>query len=199
MAVQWDHVLSSDSYRICLKFVDNVWFVACEGTVGPLQWFEDFDAVMEDVPGIGSVSSGFNVGLPGVAEQLLQIVQRLPWVACGHSRGAAQATLLTGYGVRAGHPPLYRVVFGEPRSCDVTAAKLIGTVPSVSFCNQDGGIVDPVTLVPQYLPPLFPYFRVAPITYLNCTPSADDPWPMPVALHWQPLYQRALDDNPPSA
>src|SRR5208337_4475506 len=147
-AVQWDHVLSSDSYRICLKLVDNVWLVAFEGTVGPLQWAEDFDAIMEDVPGIGSVSGGFNIGLEEAWANVRGILGSSPWVSCGHSRGAAQATLMTGYGIRAGHPPLYRVVFGEPRSCDATAAKLIETIPSLSFCNEWAGDFDPVTEVP---------------------------------------------------
>ena len=148
---------------------------------------------MEDVPGIGRVSGGFNIGLEEAWANIRGILSSCPWVSCGHSRGAAQATLMTGYGIRSGHPPLYRVVFGEPKSCDEQAAKLIGTVRGFSFCNEWAGDIDPITGVPAYIFPLFPYIRVTPVTILNAEPSPTNPWldyPDHAALHYMPDYQR---------
>ena len=173
-----------------------MWFAAHEGTASPLQWAEDFDAVMVDVPRLGSVSQGFEVGLEEAWGEIASIIGNSPWVSCGHSRGAAQATLMTGHGVCAGHPPLYRVVFGEPPSCDQEAAKIIGSVPSYSFCNEWAGDMDPIVLVPAYIPPLFPYARVEKLTKLHAAPSPGNPWldyPANGALHYMPDYQRNVE------
>jgi Lipase (class 3) len=151
---------------------------------------------MEDVPGIGRVSRGFNVGLEEAWGRLKQIVRQEPWVVCGHSRGAAQATLLAVYGAAAGQPPAYRIVFGEPPSCDAQAGGFLKSVRSVSFCNGWNGDHDPVVDVPAYIPPLFTYQRVTPLTYLCGAPSANNPWinyPGPVCLHYMPDYQRNVE------
>ncbi len=185
--IKWDHVLSSPAYRVCLKLIDGIYWAAFEGTASPLQWFLDFDAIMEDADGLGSVSQGFNIGLPALWPQLSKIIGQLPWISCGHSRGAAQCTLVTGHAILAGKPPLFRVCFGEPLSCDAPAAKIIGTVPSQSFCNEWNGHVDPIVQVP---PPIV-YARVKALTKLRGAPSKGNPWldyPDHGCLHFMPDY-----------
>jgi hypothetical protein len=175
--------------------INGVWRAAFEGTDSTLQWIEDFDAIMEEVPGFGGVSQGFNIGLPNAWRQMYEIIGQLPWVASGHSRGAAQCTLMTGHAILAGHPPRFRCVFGEPLSGDARAAKIIGTVPSFSFCRKWQGAEDPIVRKVADVLSLAGYVRVSPLIELDGAPSADNPWldyPEHGALHYCPDYERTL-------
>jgi len=192
--VTWDHVLETESYRICLKLINGVWRANFEGTDSTLQWIEDFDAIMEEVPGLGGVSQGFNIGLPDAWRQMAAIIGPLPWTAEGHSRGAAQCTLMTGHAILAGHPPRSRYVFGEPLSTDARAAKIIGTVPSLSFCRRWQGAEDPIVRKVADVLSLVGYVRVKPLTYLDGPPSPGNPWLDYLDsgfLHWMPDYEQA--------
>ena len=191
--VQWDHEIASDSYRICLKRANGVWYAAHEGTFSVFQWLEDLDAIKENEWGIGEVNQGMNAGLDRAYVELSATIGGDPWVACGHSRGAAQCTLTAARGIHGGHPPLFRVAFGEPLSTCGDASRLVAEVPSFSFCNAWKGNRDPVVSIAEGLLSAVGYTRVNQLTILDAAPSAQNPWldyPDDGALHWMPDYER---------
>jgi len=191
--VEWDREIVSPSYRVCLKLMDGVWFAAHEGTVSAFQWLEDLDVIKEAVSGIGEVSQGMNAGLDEAYAGLSSVIGGAPWVSTGHSRGAAQCTLTAARGARAGHPPLFRIAFGEPLSTCDGASRFVDTVPSFSFCNAWKGNRDPIVSIAEDVLSAFDYTRVKQLTILDAAPSEQNPWldyPDDGALHWMPDYER---------
>ena len=167
--------------------------MVCAGTEDDEQWLLNIEAWMDAVRGLGCVHKGFNDGLEDLWPKIEAKIGDAPFILTGHSRGAAQATILTGYALRSGKRPAFRVVFGEPLSGDGEFARRVAEVPSVSFCAIDGDEFDPVVSVPVDIPGILPYKRAAPVIGLHVSPSKTNPWPMPLSLHWIVDYQSALE------
>lgn len=146
----------------------------------------------------GRVHKGFAAGLPGLVTQIFAIVGDDPFVMVGHSRGAAQATISTGLALALGKKAARRVVFGEPRSGDAAFCQFVAAIPSASYCNVDAAWLefDPITLLPPDAPPLLPYARVEPLTYIRAAVSQGNPWKGlgPLALHFMPDCADALSN-----
>ena len=190
-AVLFDHILQGpgDTY-IALKRVDDVWFVIHRGSVTAMDWLNNIDAIQTYVAQIGYAHKGFLFGMEENWCRIKEIIGDLSFVIAGHSRGAGEATIMTGFAVRSGRHPLRRIVMGEPRSCDDDFAKIISVIPSSSFCNVNNGSHDPVVSVPVSIPEIFDYTRVSPLVKLHAKPSAKNPWLDlgPIALHWAVDY-----------
>ena len=144
---------------------------------------------------LGYAHQGFLFGLEDNWARIKAIIGDDPFVIAGHSRGAGEATLMTGLAVRSGKYPLKRIVFGEPRSCDANFAKIISVVPSSSYCNDDASEIDPVVEVPLDIPLVAPYARVKPLTKLRFVAGQNNPWMSlgRIRCHYMPSYLASLE------
>ena len=164
------------------QYVDVVWgakktefstVIVLRGSVTLPDWLDDFTAIADPFAhdGLGPVHPGFYKGMDGVWQQIKSSTsgQR---IVVGHSLGAARAAILTGLMVLDGQPPIYRCVWGEPKSTFAQGAVIIGKVLAKSYRNGDMRVHDPVTDVPLSFPPM-EYQRASVITDISVTPTDD--------------------------
>ena len=152
--VTWDYRQDGETadYAFAVKVLGSITVVVSRGSEDPLDWIHDFEALPvtpSTAPEFGPVHIGFNVGARDAATRVLDSAPyRKTIVVTGHSLGAAHADELTGYLIKAGFPPLARVVFGEPKPGYQQFADYIKAVPSRAYRNGAGLLGDPVTSVP---------------------------------------------------
>jgi lysozyme family protein len=190
-AEAWDHFDAGDDDGVCwaLKRVDGTDYVVMRGSTTLHDWLDDLRFFPEDVPGLGPVHSGFNCGLLRTWHEIaLKVGPK--FVLCGHSLGAARASILTGYAVRDGQAPIARVVFGEPRPGYRQLADLISAVPGRSYCNGNAFEHDLITAVPFRVWPELYVHPTQPISVCKEPPITDD-WFL-FRWHHMQLYSEAL-------
>lgn len=172
----WDHwdAGADDGIVWGAKEVGLTWFVALRGSVTLQDWIDDAEALALWCPALSAhVHPGFNWAIDKVWGKVKAIVGSDPWVACGHSLGAARADNLTAYAIRDGAGPMARVVYGEPRPGFTDFCNLVATVPGASFINMNGDGRDRVPAVPIKFPDE-PYERPSPLMPLIVTPPPFD-------------------------
>lgn len=170
--------------------IDGLWYWCFRGSVTAQDWFDDFEAAaVYDTILHAHVHPGFNRGVMRAWDRVKSIVDG-PWVACGHSLGAARADNAAAYAVLEKRAPTRRVVFGEPKPGFADFASLVAQAPGASYRNknQQGHDVVPDVpvrlLVERYQAPS-PLVDVAPV-------PAPGGGLDPFAYHHMPLYLGAL-------
>jgi hypothetical protein len=178
---------------IGLKEIHDILYVVSRGSTITQNFIDDVRAWMHYVPNIGRLHSGFYASVSEVWPLLISSING-PWVACGHSLGAGETTICTALAIKANKPPLYRVVFGEPRSGDYELTATLKDVPTLSYCNCSNDLtdIDQVTKEPPYVPYLAPYEHASTLISINNDPGPNDPWPGDIRLHHIQLYQQVL-------
>lgn len=189
-AFAWDDVLEPEADGgICLGIVAiaGVRYVVDRGSVTPQDWWRDFESefwhTMTGFEALGPVALGFSKAMPELFRTKLRPIIEAPWVAVGHSLGAARAQLGAGMGAVLECPPLRCVAFGPPRVGMGTFTAAVAGVPFALYRNRS----DPVAMVPTDPP----FSRAAPLIALDAAPAPDDSWG-PLADHHIELYVEGL-------
>lgn len=188
-----------DAAQICwatVRLGGLLWCVL-RGSVTRSDWRHDFAALPDPFlhDQLGLIHPGFYAGLPDVRDKLLSLAKpNEPIAVTGHSLGAGRAALLGGLLALAGHPPAYRVCFGEPRSGLDKLAQILVTVPTHSLQNVGAdAATDPlahdlVCDVPGWLR------HPNPIVPQVVTPTANDPWGL-FQFHHMALYCQGVGNG----
>lgn len=193
----WYHVdtgISDDGVYWGCKRLGDTMVVVNRGTVSLEDFSRDIDALSFNDPQLGTVHAGFFRGMRRQWQELRALLGDLPWIAAGHSLGAARACLLAGLGAANGRPPVRYVRFGEPRPGMQQLQTMLAQVPGISYQTMTAGAGhDLVPDVPFFLPPLYPYVHPQPLTALAVQPAPppDDPWG-PYRYHHVQNYMRGL-------
>lgn len=183
LPVEWDWWTGPDAEVVWgKKKVNGVTVVVFRGSITPMDWIRDFEAIGMLHGKLGMVHEGFLQGMEPVWESLKS--DDSPILVIGHSLGAARAAILTGLMCADGRSPIERVCWGEPSSGWITLADLIKHVPTRSFRNGNNKVHDPVTDVP-------------PLPYIHATPLIDVCAPpisslIPSEWHHMDLYALAM-------
>ncbi len=145
----------------------------------------------------GPVHPGFEVGMErafmDVISKCWPTAQYRSTIIAGHSLGAGRTAILTALLTEWGHPPLARVVFGEPKPGFQKLADYIKGVPARSYRNASGGQYDLVTSVPISFPPE-EYVHPGPLIDVCAPPPDGDSWGV-FAFHHLGLYIQALRES----
>jgi Lipase (class 3) len=173
-----------------IRVVDGVAVAVFRGSETRLDWLLDFSAWPWWSWWLGWVHWGFCAGTRRAARELLAFAAGRPVVVCGHSLGAAHATLVAAWCIVLGSVPAARICWGEPRSGFGRVRGILGAVPaSRSYRNEASGIADIVTEVPLRLRWVLRYAHATPLIRVSNPPpewSGD-----PAALHNFLLYEAA--------
>lgn len=149
----WDFFDDGSDDGICWGVikVDGLQHICFRGSVTAPDWFDDFEAIAVFDPVLQAyVHPGFNRGI-WRAWQKAKTMLDGPWVAEGHSLGAARADNMTAYAVLDNNPPVKCVVFGEPKPGFADFAALVAKAPRASYRNMDAVGHDIVPDVPVRL------------------------------------------------
>jgi hypothetical protein len=199
--VAWEHLDLGDVDGVAwgLIRVDGVTIVVFRGSTTGLDWLLNFDCLANPFhhADIGPTSFGFLSGIENMLRELLAMLgadERV--IVAGHSRGAAQADILTGLLVLAGRPPIARVVFGEPRPGFAQLAGIVAGVPGRSYLNGDENGHDRIHDVPFCLPPTLLYVHPTEPVRISAPPSPNDPWGPLFGYHHIWLYASATPAKP---
>jgi hypothetical protein len=190
----WDDILEPQADEgICLgiKLIDGIRYVVDRGSETPQDWWRDFKSeLFHTMPGfeeLGDVALGFSEGMPDLFRNKLRPIIEQPWVAVGHSLGAARAQLSAGMGTVLGCPPLRCVGFGPPRVGMGDFTKAVTGIPFALYRNCAPPVPDPVAIVPTDPP----FGRAAALIEFEEPPLPDDPWG-PLSDHHIELYVAGL-------
>lgn len=191
--VKWDYLSTSGDgvYYGITKFEGYTGLVF-RGSTTLDDWMEDLEALANpfDQGKLGPVHPGFFEGIEAVVEKVLQRVPASTLVVCGHSLGAARATLATALMAAHGAAPAHRVVFGEPYAGFEQAAAFANIPNSRSYRNSKGAYHDLVCDVPfSFWPELYTK-PTRPIDVCR-VPDPEDNWGL-FAWHHMPYYLEAL-------
>lgn len=203
-AVVWLY-RSPDGAPCCIGVirVGRLLIVVARGSVTETDWVHDAmvrASSPSSHPLWGGIHSGFLEGVDeawATIQTLLQPGDLL--VIAGHSLGAAHAVLIAAEAVQAGVPPVLTVCWGEPSSGFQKLADYLVRVPGVSYQNGDKphADIDPVTIVPFYLPPLMPYTHRLTRTPVTALPTGGLMSELGLfAWHHFPLYWSVTPPTP---
>ncbi len=125
--------------------------IAFRGSASTLDWINDGRAFPVEDPELGYCHAGFLSGVRRLMAETdivghivsLRAAGTPVWLT-GHSKGAAEATLLAGFLTAWGNPPAGLVTFGSPRAGSARLAKLLDPVPTWRYVSRG----DPVPKVP---------------------------------------------------
>jgi hypothetical protein len=189
----WDHLddgSDGDGVYWATKRLGPMTVVVFRGSVTAEDFARDAAAPYWIDRDLGPVHLGFLQGMKDVWEEL-QPILALPWIAAGHSLGAARALILAGLASRVEMAPASVVVFGEPRPGFQRLADILKAVPIRSYRNMDADGHDLVTDVPYHLPPVWPY--VHPRALIDVSEHPSDPSDHgPFRYHHMGLYLAAV-------
>jgi Lipase (class 3) len=189
----WDHWDNGHDDGVVwgAKKVDGVWYIALRGSVILSDWIHDAEAVAIYCSALNAhVHPGFNWGMEKVYGEVSMIVGTDYWISCGHSLGAARADNLTAYAIKSGHPPIARVVCGEPKPGFKDFCDIVSQVDGVSFINRDATGHDLVPDVPLKLE-IAPYSRPSALLPLDVTPPPFDGIDL-FRFHHMTIYDPAI-------
>lgn len=195
--IAWDHYDdgADDGVVWALKKVEGVWILVFRGSVTIPDWLRDVEAIaVWNADLRAHVHPGFNANVKKALQEAFAIIGQDPWIATGHSLGAARADNATAYGIVLGHAPLACIVFGEPKPGFADFAALVNRVPRRSYQNRDDKGHDivpdvPVTfLVEPYVHPSEPIAVSAPPPDYDGFDEAE--------YHHMPLYLQATPATP---
>lgn len=191
----FDNIIDGpEDVYIGLKLVGQIWYLTVRGSVTVEDWLHNLDAISVEVADLGRIHAGFYAGLEVAWKKVKVIIGNAPLILAGHSRGAGQATILTGLAIRDGLKPLARYAFGEPRSGCGKLARLLAGTPGKSYRNGNAKQTswDPVTDVPFDIPLIEPYQHVMALTHISMPPPPNDPWPGDLCYHHMQLYEEFI-------
>lgn len=145
--------------------IDGVRVVAFPGSQTRIDWLRDLNAQPFDHPELGMIHAGMWEGMDDFFAAIKDdLVGELVFV--GHSLGCARAAYLAGLCSVAGIPVSKLFLFAPPRcSFDVLPMMLSGLVEAY----RNG--VDPVPMVPFFLPPLEDWHPIGSYTQIFVTPQ----------------------------
>jgi hypothetical protein len=126
--VDWSVLeLPPDGIAFGIKDFGPAMALIFRGSVTLTDWLRDAEVVADPFmhDDLGPVHPGFFEGLPELWARLSPTLTTKPCIVAGHSLGAGRASLFTGLMVLDGHPPIWRLCFGEPRPAFPQAASII--------------------------------------------------------------------------
>jgi hypothetical protein len=188
-AGNWDQIeLPADGIAFGVKDLGPVIALIFRGTTSLNDFVHDGECVADPLEhdGLGPVHPGFFEGLPELWMRLQNKLTTKPCVVAGHSLGAARASLFTGLMILAGHPPVRRLCFGEPRPGFPQSANIIAEVRARSFCNGNGRAHDLVTDVP-FTTWVEDYVHATPLIPISAAPSEADVEQY-LIFAWHPMH-----------
>jgi hypothetical protein len=90
------HIYTSGDTVCGTRLFDGIFYIVCQGTSNTEGWLADFDCSIYDHPILGGLHTGFWDNLPDlIPKLLLDIPLNTPVICTGHSKGAAEAALLS--------------------------------------------------------------------------------------------------------
>ena len=184
---EFDYVGDVHGIEYGMKDCGDCEVVALRGSVTPEDWMRDAAAVPFPHSGLGDVHAGFLIGMD---DMLKEISTAKPLLICGHSLGAARASILTGLALLNGLPVVRRVCFGEPNAGMEELSEVVNKAPGVSYRNTEGWQVDLVTVIP-----FVPHTFCHPTSPIRLHAKADPDEHSPFRLHHMPLYRAALAEQ----
>lgn len=146
-----------------VKLIDKTLYIVNQGTVGFTGWVADFEFLTEDDPILGKLHSGFNKNINELINNLLPLIKdNVEVCVSGHSKGAAEASILGAKLKLAGVNVTEQVLFACPNSGDKQFSTWLGkNIPSgISLRNAPLKFPifgDPVPLMPPELYPPYPH------------------------------------------
>lgn len=197
--VVWNHLddgTKDDGVYWAAKKVDGLWVIINRGSVTAQDFWRDFQGIPWSDRDLGPVELGFLQGAKDQAQEVAALVGDEPWMAAGHSLGAARACIQAALGVARGKPPLSVVVFGEPRPAYVQMANLLAAIPLRSYRNKTADGHDLVTDVPPAAPLAFVHAgecsdRPRALIDVNAEPTDPDDWTV-FRWHHAQLYEAGI-------
>jgi hypothetical protein len=175
------------------QVVDGVTLILLRGSVNFKDWVKDLDAFADPFAHatLGPVNEGFFLGAEKAWADI-QVHTQPPWIVSGHSLGAARSAYLAAFMTLAGHPPLARVAFAEPKPGFRQLADIIAKVPQFSYRNGDAHLHDLITDYPLTFPPE-DYVHPSPLLEVTASPSLAEYAELAVlAWHRMALYAKAV-------
>lgn len=143
--VGFDHLWNFGGTVAAHKKVGDADVIVFRGSLTPLDWIRDIEAIPVFDPRIGFVHGGFLCGVNDVLIAAALVVGPRV-VITGHSLGGARARILAGLLAYNGTPATQCTVFGSPRPGFANLRRILeksGT-PLASYRNVN----DPVPMVP---------------------------------------------------
>jgi hypothetical protein len=190
----WDYLDTGPDDEVYwgLKKLDGCDVIVFRGSITAHDWWMDLEAVPVSTR-IGTVHQGFFDGMEKMWAEVRPMLTQ-PVVVTGHSLGAARSDILCGLMVADKHPPVRRVVFGEPRPGLPDFAALIKSIEGSSYRNGDGGSNhDHVCDVPFKSLGPFDFVHPTPLTNVTALPTGNIfERESLFALHHIELYQAAV-------
>lgn len=197
---KWDYLDEGLDDGVCwaVKRVDDFDIVVFRGSTTLEDWRRDFQAMANafDTSVLGPVHPGFLRGMSHVWSDLKPLlrVDAKP-VVCGHSLGAARASIMAALMIVDNRPPVARVVFGEPRPGFAKLASIVSKVPGRSYRNKGPyRRRDIVTDVPFNIG-YQAYVHPTPLIDVYAPPLPSDKWGL-FAWHHIELYSQAINSLP---
>ncbi len=134
------------------RLLDGIFYIALQGTTNFDGWRADFDCSLYEHPILGGLHNGFYDNLPNLIKKLLpEIPLGFPIVCTGHSKGAAEAALLSAELHLLKLPIKKCVMFASPKPGDEKfSIWMRENIPGVSYRNStlQGLWGDPIPLLP---------------------------------------------------
>ena len=161
----WDYLYQTDNVYCGVKNIGGFAVAAFRGSITPLDWLHDLEAVPFSTLDIGMVHSGFYRGIPDAISAIMPNL-KFPLIVTGHSLGAAHAALFGGVLTARGVPVCRIVLCGCPRPGFAALASILSGTPKASYKNR----FDPVTDVPT--DPPFEHIDI--FKMVNVEPPTDD-------------------------
>lgn len=195
----WAHLDTGagDGIYWAVKAAGGFSLVIFRGSVTGLDWLRDLEAIPFYDRELGLVHDGFFTAMRTVWGEALPTISSGPWVACGHSLGAARAALLAGLGVVHGMPPAAVVLFGEPRPGGEKLASILSSVPLRSYRNVGADGHDEVTDEPPHAPIPFRHAGYPKRPLIDLTASSAPGDFSPFRFHHSALYEAATEKLSP--
>jgi triacylglycerol lipase len=135
-------IADSASRAIVRQTADGL-CIAFRGTDDLASFAADFDIAPLDVPGVGSVYTGFWRAWEAMQTDVLAAAAGQPVTLCGHSLGAALALCAAAAMVVGGNPPVAVWGFEPPRvGVDMGIRTVLASVPVTLYRNGNDLVPD---------------------------------------------------------
>lgn len=185
----WQFVIND---VVCgVAIIDGYCYVVNQGTVDFAGWMQDINILPIEHPILGQLHSGFYSDLPELVSKLLTVIPKnINVICCGHSKGAAEAAILSALLKLANINIIQNYLFACPNAGQKELTDWLShNIRGISYCNQSVHLSwfgDPVPDVPHS-----PYIAPYPHSVVTEYPSGFQ-WVLPTKWHSAKLYYDAI-------
>ena len=196
---KWDYFETETlESPVCLglKYLEGDTIITLRGSVTAEDWFANLAAWPVEHPDLGMVHPGFCDGIAAVWRRVKPRIKGRLYIT-GHSRGAAQAALLTAIAVLDNIRPARVVLLGCPRPGGAKLAKILDGASIASYRAVTQFEKDPICDVPFDIMPAAAYVQPVPLRDLPVivTNAARQDMGLMFAIHFAPDYVAALQNK----